>query len=310
MSAAASAFPGIDRDVAVTGALLHDIGKTQAYNDDPLAIDLTDAGRLQGEIPLGYYLVRATIESIEGFDRELAQAMLHIILSHHGTLRERLAGGPGDARGDPRARDRQPRRQARAASTASSASCPTARPGRASTAASTPPRTSARAPPNAPRYGENLFVAGGDLVDVAGGVLDAVEAACRPASSCCLRDLGRIVLQVLRLADRLVDLRAAESLRLLKRGRHRVEGVLGRVEDRLDDEEVDRAEDRHGGDDLEQRVEEGAGADHSLMRGTAPATLSDWVDRLRRNCGVPGGAASPRVALIILTCRWPRTPRS
>ena len=86
VSAAAAAFPGIDRDVAVTGALLHDIGKTQAYNDDPLAIDLTDAGRLIGEIPLGYYLVRRAIESIEGFDPELAQAVLHIILSHHGKL--------------------------------------------------------------------------------------------------------------------------------------------------------------------------------------------------------------------------------
>jgi 3'-5' exoribonuclease len=86
VSAAAAAFPGIDRDVAVTGALLHDIGKTQAYNDDPLAIDLTDAGRLIGEIPLGYYLVRRTIETIEGFDPELAQAVLHIVLSHHGKL--------------------------------------------------------------------------------------------------------------------------------------------------------------------------------------------------------------------------------
>jgi 3'-5' exoribonuclease len=85
VSAAAAAFPGLDRDVAVTGALLHDIGKTEAYNDDPLAIDLTDAGRLQGEIPLGYYLVRREIESIEGFDPVLAQAVLHIILSHHGS---------------------------------------------------------------------------------------------------------------------------------------------------------------------------------------------------------------------------------
>ena len=86
VSAAAAAFGGIDRDVAVTGALLHDIGKTEAYNDDPLAIELTDAGRLQGEIPLGYYLIRSTIETIEGFDPELAQAVLHIILSHHGKL--------------------------------------------------------------------------------------------------------------------------------------------------------------------------------------------------------------------------------
>ncbi len=86
VSAAAAFFPGIDRDIAVSGALLHDIGKTAAYNEDPLAIDLTDAGRLQGEIPLGYYLVRRRIEDIAGFDSALAQAVLHIILSHHGSL--------------------------------------------------------------------------------------------------------------------------------------------------------------------------------------------------------------------------------
>jgi len=86
VSAASAYFPGIDRDVAVTGALLHDIGKTEAYNDDRMAIDLTDAGRLQGEIPLGYYLVRREIEEVPGFDPALAQAVLHIILSHHGAL--------------------------------------------------------------------------------------------------------------------------------------------------------------------------------------------------------------------------------
>ncbi len=70
----------------MTGALLHDIGKTEAYNDDRMAIDLTDAGRLQGEIPLGYYLVRREIEEVPGFEPALAQAVLHIILSHHGAL--------------------------------------------------------------------------------------------------------------------------------------------------------------------------------------------------------------------------------
>jgi len=86
VSAAAAFFPGLDRDVAVSGGLLHDIGKTEAYNADPMAIDLTDAGRLQGEIPLGYYMVRREIEEIPGFDPGLAQAVLHIILSHHGAL--------------------------------------------------------------------------------------------------------------------------------------------------------------------------------------------------------------------------------
>jgi 3'-5' exoribonuclease len=86
VSAAANFFPGIDREIAVTGAMLHDIGKTEAYTDDPLAIELTEAGRLEGEIPRGYYKVRREIEDIEGFDPGLAQAILHIILSHHGQL--------------------------------------------------------------------------------------------------------------------------------------------------------------------------------------------------------------------------------
>jgi 3'-5' exoribonuclease len=77
---------GVDRDVAVTGALLHDIGKLEAYTCGAPAIDLTDAGRLQGEIPLGYYRIRRAIEDMPGFPPALAQAVLHIILSHHGTL--------------------------------------------------------------------------------------------------------------------------------------------------------------------------------------------------------------------------------
>jgi 3'-5' exoribonuclease len=86
VGAISATFPGIDRDVAVTGALLHDIGKIEAYTANPAAIDLTDAGRLQGEIPLGYYFVRRLIEDLEGFPPDLSQAVLHIILSHHGSL--------------------------------------------------------------------------------------------------------------------------------------------------------------------------------------------------------------------------------
>jgi 3'-5' exoribonuclease len=89
VSAISATFAGIDREVAVAGALLHDIGKLEAYTDEggrDQAIDLTDAGRLHGEIPLGYYRIRRTIEDIEGFPPELAQAVGHIILSHHGTL--------------------------------------------------------------------------------------------------------------------------------------------------------------------------------------------------------------------------------
>jgi 3'-5' exoribonuclease len=86
VSAISATFAGIDRDVAVTGALLHDIGKLEAYTEDPDSVELTDAGRLHGEIALGYYRIRRTIEEIEGFPSELARALGHIILSHHGAL--------------------------------------------------------------------------------------------------------------------------------------------------------------------------------------------------------------------------------
>jgi 3'-5' exoribonuclease len=82
----AAHFPGIDHDIAVTGALLHDIGKLEAYTADAPGIDLTDAGRLHGEIPLGYYRIRREIEDLPGFPPDTAQAVLHIILSHHGSL--------------------------------------------------------------------------------------------------------------------------------------------------------------------------------------------------------------------------------
>jgi 3'-5' exoribonuclease len=86
VSLMSATFSGIDRDVAVTGALLHDIGKLDAYTNDPLAIDMTPLGRLHGEIPLGYYRVRRIIEDLPGFPTRTAAAVLHIILSHHGRL--------------------------------------------------------------------------------------------------------------------------------------------------------------------------------------------------------------------------------
>ena len=86
VGAISATFPGIDRDVAVTGALLHDIGKLEAYELHDDAISMSDPGRLYGEISLGYYRVRREIEQLDGFPPGLEQALLHIILSHHGSL--------------------------------------------------------------------------------------------------------------------------------------------------------------------------------------------------------------------------------
>jgi 3'-5' exoribonuclease len=86
VSAISAVFPGIDRDIAVTGALLHDIGKVEAYETTDGVISMSDRGRLEGEIALGYCGVRRAIERIEGFPDELGHTVGHIILSHHGSL--------------------------------------------------------------------------------------------------------------------------------------------------------------------------------------------------------------------------------
>jgi 3'-5' exoribonuclease len=86
VSAISATFPDIDRDIAVTGAIIHDIGKLDAYQQTGAVIEMSDSGRLFGEIPLGYYRIRRAIEQLDGFPDHDAQALLHIILSHHGSL--------------------------------------------------------------------------------------------------------------------------------------------------------------------------------------------------------------------------------
>lgn len=79
-------FGPVDRDVAVTGAILHDIGKAQTYTSDPVSPDLTDAGRLEGHIVIGYEIVRRVVGALDGFPPETARSIRHIVLSHHGKL--------------------------------------------------------------------------------------------------------------------------------------------------------------------------------------------------------------------------------
>lgn len=86
VSALSAIFPGLDRDLALTGALIHDIGKLDTYASVEGQIEMTDAGRLHGEIALGYHRIRRDLEQTVGFPHELAQALLHIVLSHHGSL--------------------------------------------------------------------------------------------------------------------------------------------------------------------------------------------------------------------------------
>lgn len=79
----AEQFPSVDRDLLLAGALLHDIGKTEAYHATGLP-DMTDRGRLLGHVYPGVRLVENLVERLPGFCPELRDRLLHLVGSHHG----------------------------------------------------------------------------------------------------------------------------------------------------------------------------------------------------------------------------------
>jgi 3'-5' exoribonuclease len=76
-------YPELDRDVLVTGALLHDIGKVREMTYFR-TFDYTDEGKLLGHISIGVEMVHDKILQLDGFPVELAMLLKHMILSHHG----------------------------------------------------------------------------------------------------------------------------------------------------------------------------------------------------------------------------------
>ncbi len=73
----------LNRDLLITVALCHDIGKTKELSSFPLN-DYTDQGQLIGHIVMGVEMVGEKIRNIEGFPDKLASEVKHCILSHHG----------------------------------------------------------------------------------------------------------------------------------------------------------------------------------------------------------------------------------
>ena len=76
-------YPDADADLLVTGAILHDAGKVYELGYKR-SIDYTDEGRLIGHILLGFRLVEEKIRMLEGFPKDLAMLLEHIIISHQG----------------------------------------------------------------------------------------------------------------------------------------------------------------------------------------------------------------------------------
>ena len=81
----AAHYPILDRDLLVTGVILHDIGKIRELSWDT-GFDYTVEGVLLGHIQMGIDLVEKTIASLPGFPDRLRTLVLHMILSHHGKL--------------------------------------------------------------------------------------------------------------------------------------------------------------------------------------------------------------------------------
>ena len=78
-------YPLIDRDLLLTGVILHDIGKVQELSWE-IGFEYTVEGMLLGHIQMGAALVEKTIDSLPNFPPKLKTLILHMILSHHGKL--------------------------------------------------------------------------------------------------------------------------------------------------------------------------------------------------------------------------------
>jgi 3'-5' exoribonuclease len=73
----------VNRDLVITGAFIHDIGKLEELSDGA-GFEYTDEGRLLGHIVQGLLMLKARIASLENFPADLALHLEHLLVSHHG----------------------------------------------------------------------------------------------------------------------------------------------------------------------------------------------------------------------------------
>jgi len=76
-------YEGLNRDLLVAGALLHDVGKVREMTY-LRAFDYSDEGKLIGHITIGVEMVQQRISALPGFPVELGMLLKHMLLSHHG----------------------------------------------------------------------------------------------------------------------------------------------------------------------------------------------------------------------------------
>ncbi|MGI6069778.1 MAG: 3'-5' exoribonuclease YhaM family protein [Blautia sp.] len=81
----AATYPILNRDLLISAALCHDIGKTRELSAFPMN-DYTDDGQLLGHIVIGTEMLHDMIREIPEFPPVLASELKHCILAHHGEL--------------------------------------------------------------------------------------------------------------------------------------------------------------------------------------------------------------------------------
>lgn len=81
----AKQYPMLNRDLLMTSAICHDIGKVYELSDFPMN-DYTDAGQLLGHIVMGSEMLGKIMDSIPDFPTKLKNELKHCILAHHGEL--------------------------------------------------------------------------------------------------------------------------------------------------------------------------------------------------------------------------------
>lgn len=78
-------YPMLHRDLLITAALFHDMGKIQEISDFPMN-DYTDDGQMLGHIYIGARAMEDAASKIPGFPVKLKNELVHCILSHHGKM--------------------------------------------------------------------------------------------------------------------------------------------------------------------------------------------------------------------------------
>ena len=78
-----TAYPVLKRDLLLTAAMCHDIGKIREISAFP-ENDYTDEGQLLGHIVMGAQMVAEKAAGISGFPHGLLTQLQHCILAHHG----------------------------------------------------------------------------------------------------------------------------------------------------------------------------------------------------------------------------------